>query len=114
MRTIDWSHDGKWMVTADDRGFIKYWQINFNNVHTYQAHSEPIRSTRWGWGRNDGLLFEVVLLSLHVHVVLDEDFDSHFVGDYCYFRVVSKIVLFTMTLKSIITLNYFSRPPVPM
>ncbi|XP_019857308.1 PREDICTED: flowering time control protein FY-like [Amphimedon queenslandica] len=45
VRTIDWSHDGKWMVTADDRGFIKYWQINFNNVHTYQAHSEPIRST---------------------------------------------------------------------
>ena len=65
------------MVTADDRGFIKYWQINFNNVHTYQAHSEPIRSTRWGSVRcrgnnNDAvlltLLFLLILFLLHVLV----------------------------------------------
>ena len=36
------------MVTTDDRGFVKYWQINFNNVHTFQAHSEPVRSSRCG------------------------------------------------------------------
>ena len=35
------------MVTTDDRGFVKYWQSNFNNVHTFQAHSEPIRCSRW-------------------------------------------------------------------
>ena len=114
VRTIDWSHGGKWMVTADDRGFIKYWQINFNNVHTYQAHSEPIRRTRWGYSRNDGLFIEVVL-PLHVHVVLDEDFDSHFVGHCCYFRVVIKIVLIAVAFKSlirlIITLRYAARLP---
>ena len=35
------------MVTTDDRGFVKYWQSNFNNVHTFQAHNEPIRCSRW-------------------------------------------------------------------
>ena len=35
------------MVTTDDRGFVKYWQSNMNNVHTFQAHSEPVRSSRW-------------------------------------------------------------------
>ena len=42
-----WSHSGKWMVTTDDRGFAKYWQTNFNNVHTFQAHSEAVRASRW-------------------------------------------------------------------
>ena len=46
---MTWSHSGKWLVTTDDRGFIKYWQINFNNVHTFQAHSEAVRSSRWVW-----------------------------------------------------------------
>lgn len=49
---MKWSHNGKWMVTTDDRGFVKYWQINFNNVHTFQAHSEPIRSSRWDYTRS--------------------------------------------------------------
>lgn len=42
-----WSHSGKWMVTTDDRGLAKYWQPNFNNVHTFQAHNEAVRATRW-------------------------------------------------------------------
>ena len=44
---MEWSHNGTWMVTSDDRGFVKYWQSNMNNVHTFQAHSEPVRSCRW-------------------------------------------------------------------
>jgi hypothetical protein len=36
-----------WMVTTDDRGFVKYWQSNFNNVHTFQAHAEPVKCSRW-------------------------------------------------------------------
>ena len=44
---MEWSHNGTWMVTTDDRGFVKYWQSNMNNVHTFQAHSEPVRSSRW-------------------------------------------------------------------
>lgn len=47
IRSMRWSHNGEWMVTTDDRGFVKYWQSNFNNVHTFQAHSEPIRCSRW-------------------------------------------------------------------
>ena len=35
-----------WMVTTDDRGFVKYWQSNFNNVHTFQAHSDPVKCSR--------------------------------------------------------------------
>ena len=42
-----WSHNGVWMVTTDDRGFVKYWQSNFNNVHTFQAHAEPVKCSRW-------------------------------------------------------------------
>jgi len=47
VRSMEWSHNGTWMVTSDDRGFVKYWQSNMNNVHTFQAHSEPVRSCRW-------------------------------------------------------------------
>lgn len=36
------------MVTTDDKGYVKYWQSNMNNVHTFQAHSEPVRCSRWG------------------------------------------------------------------
>ena len=36
-----------WMVTTDDRGVVKYWQSNMNNVHTFQAHNDPIRGCRW-------------------------------------------------------------------
>ena len=37
-----------WMLTTDDRGFVKYWQCNFNNVHTFQAHSDPVKCCRLG------------------------------------------------------------------
>lgn len=36
-----------WMVTTDDRGLVKYWQSNFNNVHTFQAHADPVKCSRW-------------------------------------------------------------------
>ena len=35
------------MATTDDRGVVKYWQSNMNNVHSFQAHSETIRGCRW-------------------------------------------------------------------
>lgn len=34
-------------MTTDDRGFVKYWQSNFNNVHTFQAHADPVKCSRW-------------------------------------------------------------------
>ena len=45
---MTWSHNGVWMTSTDDRGFVKYWQANLNNVHTFQAHNDPVRSSRWG------------------------------------------------------------------
>ena len=36
-----------WMATTDDRGTVKYWQSNMNNVHSFQAHNETIRGCRW-------------------------------------------------------------------
>ncbi|MES1904626.1 MAG: WD repeat-containing protein 33, partial [Paramarteilia canceri] len=35
LKTSNFQH---WVVSADQKGFIKYWQSNMNNVVTYQAH----------------------------------------------------------------------------
>jgi len=43
VRTMKWAHDGTWMVTGDHGGYIKYWQLNMNNVKMFQAHKEPVR-----------------------------------------------------------------------
>lgn len=34
------------MVTADQTGYVKYWQSNMNNVKMFQAHKEPVRAIR--------------------------------------------------------------------
>ena len=44
---MTWGNRGEWMATTDDHGFVKYWQSNMNNVHTFQAHNDPVRSSRW-------------------------------------------------------------------
>lgn len=41
-----WSRNDHWMVTADQTGYVKYWQSNMNNVKMFQAHKEPIRAIR--------------------------------------------------------------------
>ncbi|BES89174.1 Hypothetical protein NTJ_01981 [Nesidiocoris tenuis] len=43
VRTMVWSHNEMWMVTADHAGFVKYWQSNMNNVKMFMAHQEAIR-----------------------------------------------------------------------
>jgi len=48
IRSMSWSHGHEWLLSTDDRGFVKYWQSNMNNVHTFQAHSDPVRCHRWG------------------------------------------------------------------
>lgn len=47
VRSMVWSHNDQWMVTADHDGFIKYWQANMNNVKMFQAHKEAVRSIRY-------------------------------------------------------------------
>lgn len=47
IRSMIWSHTHEWLLSSDDRGLVKYWQSNMNNVHTFQAHSDPVRCLRW-------------------------------------------------------------------
>lgn len=37
VRSMIWSHNDIWMVTADHGGYVKYWQSNMNNVKMYQV-----------------------------------------------------------------------------
>jgi polyadenylation factor subunit 2 len=43
IRGMEWSHDGKWLVSADHGGFIKYWNPQMRCMSTFQAHQAPIR-----------------------------------------------------------------------
>jgi hypothetical protein len=40
---MKWSHNDNWMVTADHKGVIKYWQSNMNNLKMIEGHKEAIR-----------------------------------------------------------------------
>ncbi|CAG8557879.1 5565_t:CDS:10 [Funneliformis mosseae] len=40
---LQWSHNDNWMVTADHKGIIKYWQSNMNNLKMIEGHKEAIR-----------------------------------------------------------------------
>ena len=56
------------MTSTDDHGYVKYWQANLNNVHTFQAHNDPIRASRW-----DELISSSVLLVVFVSNNNDAD-----------------------------------------
>ncbi|TPX50441.1 hypothetical protein SeMB42_g02235 [Synchytrium endobioticum] len=43
IRSMTWSHNDTWLVTADQQGIIKYWQSNMNNLKMFQGHREAIR-----------------------------------------------------------------------
>ena len=47
VRAMIWSHNEQWMLTGDDKGYVKYWQANMNNVQMYQAHLEAVRGLRY-------------------------------------------------------------------
>ena len=42
-----WSNNESWMLSGDDKGYIKYWQANMNNVKMVQGHFEAIRGLRY-------------------------------------------------------------------
>jgi WD40 repeat protein len=46
VRTMIWSRNEQWMITGDDKGYVKYWQANMNNVKMIQGHLEAIRGLR--------------------------------------------------------------------
>lgn len=47
VRAMIWSHNEQWMLTGDDKGYVKYWQANMNNVKMFQGHLEAIRGLRY-------------------------------------------------------------------
>jgi len=57
-----WSRSEQWMLTGDDKGYIKYWQTNMNNVKMFQGHIEAIRGLRY---KNQTLIYHTCF-SFHV------------------------------------------------
>lgn len=43
MRAVAYSHSDDWLISAEQAGIVKYWQPNFNNVKSIQAHTDPVR-----------------------------------------------------------------------
>lgn len=43
IQAMKWSHNGQWMITADQSGRIKYWQPSMTNVQLLQGHREAVR-----------------------------------------------------------------------
>jgi len=43
VRAATWSHSDDWLISAEQAGIVKYWQPNFNNVKSIQAHDDPVR-----------------------------------------------------------------------
>lgn len=70
VRSIKWSHNDQWMISADHDGYIKYWQANMNNVTMFQAHKEAVRSVRWATIRIRPFSVEWALLSEHLDLVI--------------------------------------------
>lgn len=63
-----WSNNQLWMLSGDDKGYIKYWQANMNNVKMVQGHFEIIRGLRYKNHRtktnNDVVICQVFMLLL--------------------------------------------------
>ena len=38
-----YSHSNDWLISAEQSGIVKYWQPNFNNFNSIQAHTDPVR-----------------------------------------------------------------------
>lgn len=43
VRAVVYAHNDEWLLSADQDGFVKYWQTNFNNLKSFQAHNDPVR-----------------------------------------------------------------------
>lgn len=46
--SLAWSHSHDWLISGGQRGDIKYWRPNFNNVETIDdAHHDAVRDLSW-------------------------------------------------------------------
>lgn len=62
-----WSRSEQWMLTGDDKGYIKYWQTNMNNVKMFQGHIEAIRGLRY---KNKKFLFLTEGYLFHLYIMI--------------------------------------------
>lgn len=63
IRAMTWSPSDQFLVSADDRGTVKYWQQSLTNVKVLQAHKEAVRGiafapsdAKFATGADDGLV----------------------------------------------------------
>jgi polyadenylation factor subunit 2 len=46
--SLAWAHSQDWLISGGQRGDIKYWRPNFNNVETIDdAHHDAVRDLAW-------------------------------------------------------------------
>lgn len=43
VRAFEWSHTGEWLVSGDQGGMLKYYQLNMNNVQAFEGSENAIR-----------------------------------------------------------------------
>ncbi|GMF71588.1 unnamed protein product [Aspergillus oryzae] len=48
LTSLAWSHSHDWLISGGQKGDIKYWRPNFNNVETIDdAHHDAVRDLAW-------------------------------------------------------------------
>ena len=48
MTSAAWSHSHDWLISGGQKGDVKYWRPNFNNVETVDdAHHDAVRDLAW-------------------------------------------------------------------
>lgn len=48
VRSFAWSKSGRFLISSDQNGTIKYFQNNLNTLQAFQAHTDSVRSLSWG------------------------------------------------------------------
>jgi len=44
INAMEWSRNGMWLLSADDKGFLKYWQTSLSPVKVAKLHDDSVRS----------------------------------------------------------------------
>lgn len=108
-----WSRSEQWMLTGDDKGYIKYWQTNMNNVKMFQGHIEAIRGLRY---KNQTLILLVLIVvhkSCSLNFTLNNNANSNkcvllsMVSPYDYIFIDDDNDLLLLYIKIIIIIKNF-------
>jgi hypothetical protein len=78
-----WSRSEQWMLTGDDKGYIKYWQANMNNVKMEQGHAEAIRGLRYIKLRMIVKIFLILSFNLFLMNIYIQNYNNKITGFNC-------------------------------